>query len=55
MMSKLDMFVLRGVDGRGHFQTELISFKRRALYKDKRKYPYSKAKIYRYTEFVFTK
>lgn len=26
-------YYLRGLDGRGHFKTILISFKRRALYK----------------------
>lgn len=30
----IGVFALRRLDGRGHFQTEIISFRWRALYKD---------------------
>lgn len=37
---------LRGIDGHGHFKTELISLERRPLYKNIRKYQHLKGKIY---------
>lgn len=37
----------KGVNGRGHFYTIFISFKRRALYEEIKKYSNSKSKIIR--------
>lgn len=39
--------ILRGLDGRGHLETKMISFKRRTLNKDVEKYSKFKPKIYR--------
>lgn len=46
--SIVNVYTSNWLSGRGHFYTVSMSFRRRAIYKNKIKYPNKKVKIYRF-------